>query len=159
ANQFNTTTFAEITTRKLRLEFDSDGPSSTGILEWRVYDSGKSPNFAPTVSVGPDRFVVLPGRTYLNATARDDGKPRSSLDIKWSQESGPGEVAFADATAASTTATFSKPGEYALRLTANDGQASGSGILHVTAMPPAPATPLNFVWPRNYKVNSPFWQA
>src|SRR5664280_1883972 len=30
-NQFNSTTFAEITTSRLRLEFDSDGPASTGL--------------------------------------------------------------------------------------------------------------------------------
>ena len=43
-NKFNTTMFDEVTTTKLRLEIDSDGRNlSTGILAWKVYDSGKSP--------------------------------------------------------------------------------------------------------------------
>ena len=51
-NKFNTTTFDEITTMKLRLEMDSSGQLSTGILGWKVYDSGKSPDFPPTVVAG-----------------------------------------------------------------------------------------------------------
>lgn len=46
-NQYNTTTFDEVITSKLKLEIDSDGEFSTGILEWKVYDSGKSPEFPP----------------------------------------------------------------------------------------------------------------
>ncbi len=45
---FNQTTFAEITTSRLRLEFDSDEKNSTGIIEWRVYDTGKSPKLGAT---------------------------------------------------------------------------------------------------------------
>src|SRR5689334_197072 len=44
-DEFNTTRFEEVTTLKLRLEMDGDGEFSTGILEWRVLDSGKSPEF------------------------------------------------------------------------------------------------------------------
>src|SRR6185312_15196135 len=47
ANKFNTTTFAEVKTTKVRLEMDSDGQLSTGLLEWKVYDSGNSPFFLP----------------------------------------------------------------------------------------------------------------
>jgi hypothetical protein len=36
--KFNTTTFEEVTTSKLRLEIDSSEQFSTGILDWRVYD-------------------------------------------------------------------------------------------------------------------------
>ena len=44
-DKLNPTGFDEITASKLRLEMDGDGEYSTGILEWRVYDSGKSPAF------------------------------------------------------------------------------------------------------------------
>ena len=37
-SKFNTTTFEEVTTSKLRLEIDSSEEFSTGILDWRVYD-------------------------------------------------------------------------------------------------------------------------
>jgi alpha-L-rhamnosidase len=49
-DRYNTTTFKEIATSKLKLEFDSNGPS-TGILEFKVYDAGKSPKFPPVVKV------------------------------------------------------------------------------------------------------------
>ena len=158
-NKFNTTTFPEITTSKLRLEFDSEGKSSTGLLDWRVFDSGKSPNFPPTVSAGVDRFVVVSGQTYLNGTVKDDGKPRSTPTVRWSKDSGPGKVTFTDTSAAVTTAKFSKQGDYVLKLTADDGQAKASGLVHVTVTPPPPAQHLSFVWPRSYQVTSPFWQA
>ena len=47
---YNTTTFKAVTTTKLKLEFDSNGPS-TGILEFKVYDAGKSPKFPPVEKV------------------------------------------------------------------------------------------------------------
>src|SRR5215469_15932977 len=53
-NQFNVTTFDEVTTPKLRLEMDGSDNFSTGILEWRVLDSGKSPDFPPKVRAGVD---------------------------------------------------------------------------------------------------------
>jgi len=49
-NKYNTTTFKAVTTSKLKLEFDSNG-QSTGILEFKVYDAGKSPKFPPVVKV------------------------------------------------------------------------------------------------------------
>ena len=49
-NKYNTTTFEEITTSKLKLELDSD-KASTGILEFKVYDAGGSPKFPPVVKV------------------------------------------------------------------------------------------------------------
>ncbi len=79
-DQFNTTTFDEVTTSKLRLEIDSDEGFSTGILEWRVLDSGKSPKFPPSVKAGIDRVVVLGGKTYLNGDGQD-ARCRGRLDI------------------------------------------------------------------------------
>ncbi|MFC1601607.1 family 78 glycoside hydrolase catalytic domain [Candidatus Sumerlaeota bacterium] len=55
-NKYNATTFEEITTSKLKLEFDS-GAASTGILEFKVYDAGKSPKFPPVVKI--NRFIAL----------------------------------------------------------------------------------------------------
>ena len=74
ASQYNTTTFDEVRTSKLRLEIDGDGNYSTGILEWRVYDSGKSPDFPPSVTAGVDRVVVLGGKTYLAGELKTLGK-------------------------------------------------------------------------------------
>jgi uncharacterized protein len=157
-HSFNPTTFPEITTTKLRLEFDGNGDSSTGILEWRVYDTGKSPNFPPTVSAGVDRVVVQPGQTWLSGKVKDDGKPQPSPTVKWRQAAGPGKVTFADATATGTTARFSKVGDYVLALTADDGQASASDELLVTVLAKPSQPPLSPVWTTPYQVSSPFWQ-
>jgi len=54
-DKYNTTTFKEVTTSKLKLEFDSAG-ASTGILEFKVYDAGKSPKFPPSGKV--NRFIA-----------------------------------------------------------------------------------------------------
>jgi hypothetical protein len=157
ANRFNTTTFAEIRSSRLRLEFDSNGDFSTGILQWRVYDSGKSPNFAPVVAAGPDRVAVLPGKTWLRATVRDDGKPKPVPTVTWSKQSGPGEVAFEDVHAAETYAGFSAPGAYVLRLTADDGELTGSDTLGVEVIAPPPAGRLDPVATKAYQLNSPLW--
>jgi hypothetical protein len=69
ADRYNTTTFDEVTTTGLRLEFTSNGDSSTGIIEWKVHgnESGSvkprpvifSGNF--TVSVTGNKInIVLP---------------------------------------------------------------------------------------------------
>ncbi len=155
-NKYNLTTFSAITTNKLRLEFDSSG-QSTGLLQWKVYDSGQSPNFAPVVRAGVDRVVVLGGKTWLSGTARDDGKPGSALKVVWSRDSGPGEVAFADAGAADTTATFSAVGAYVLRLSASDGQLSAMDTLKVVVEPAPPPAHLRGVHTDTYQINSPLW--
>jgi DUF1680 family protein len=156
--RFNSTTFDEVQTSKLRLEIDSDGTLSTGILEWKVYDSGKSPDFPPVVHAGVDRVVVLGGKTYLKGTVKmlkaDDETPA----VQWSKESGPGNVSFAGA-ALETTATFSAPGNYTLKLTAGKGDRMASSTLNVKVEPPPPGERLDVVYTRNYKIDSPLWNA
>src|SRR5207244_1007956 len=78
-------------------------------------------NQPPTVNAGPDQSITLPNTATLNGTVTDDGYPTgSTLTITWSKVSGPGTVTFNNASAASTTASFSTSGTYVLRLTAND---------------------------------------
>ncbi len=69
-NQYNVTTFDEVKTTRLRLEMDGEGQNATGLLQWRVIDSGSSPKFPPIVVAGVDRDVVLGGRTYLGGTVK-----------------------------------------------------------------------------------------
>jgi uncharacterized protein len=157
-HSFNTTTFPELTTSRLRFEFDGNGDSSTGLLEWRIYDTGKSPNFPPIVSAGVDRIVVQPARTYLTGRVKDDGKPKPVLVIRWSKQSGPGRVNFANVSAVDTTANFSAVGDYVLQLVADDGQLSTSNSLRVTVAPKPLALHLSPVWTKTYQVSSPFWR-
>ncbi len=159
-NQFNVTSFDEVTTTRLRLEIDAGGATagtgiSTGIIEWRVLDSGRSPAFPPTVAAGVDRDVVLGGKTYLHGSVKAPGGGATGATLVWSQASGPGAVTFADAHAAVTTATFSAVGDYVLRLQAGSGAlvAADTAKVHVAA--PPPAAPLEQIATLPYQVSSP----
>lgn len=158
-DRFNTTSFDEVATTRIRLEFDSDGRSSTGLLQFRVYDSGATANFAPVVSADSDRLVMLGGKTYLAGRALDDGKPSGRLAVKWSKVSGPGAVAFSSPSSQATFARFSAPGVYRLKLTADDGELSTSAAVRVTVHPTPPRTHLEAVATSPYRVTSPFWRA
>ncbi len=157
-SQYNTTTFDEIRTSKLRLEIDGNDTFSTGILEWKVYDSGQSPDFPPQVDAGVDRDVVLGGKTYLAGKTKSLAKKGSApVKTTWSKVSGPGAVAFADAGAQTTSATFSAVGDYVLRLTASKGSLSGSSTLNVKVVTPPPAQNLHLVDTKPYRIDSPLW--
>jgi DUF1680 family protein len=156
-DKYNTTTFDEVSTSRLRLEIDSSGTYSTGILEWKVYDSGKSPDFPPRVAAGVDRVVMVGGKTYLNGEIKTlkDG----TAAVTWSKVSGPGNVEFADARAPVTTATFSKAGDYVLKLTAGEGQLRASSELAVKVEASPPERHLDLIDTKRYTINSPLWNS
>ena len=78
-------------------------------------------NQVPFVTAGQNQIVTLPDPVLLRGLASDDGLPTNgTLSVLWSQLSGPGDVDFASANQTNTTATFSTPGTYVLRLTASD---------------------------------------
>ena len=156
--RFNSTTFDEVHTARLRLEIDSAGPCSTGLLEWRVYDAGSSPDFPPSVVAGADRMVMRGGTTYLSGSVKSV-KPSRTPEAVWSKVSGPGTVTFADAHAPVTTARFSAPGEYVLKLTAGKGALSASSTLKVKTVDPPPAQRLDAVYTKRYRIDSPLWTA
>ena len=157
-DQFNPTTFDEVHTARLRLEMDGDGQYSTGLLEWRVFDSGNSPEFPPSVTAGGDRMVVLGGKTYLSGQVKRL-KGGATDDVRWSMASGPGTVTFADASSPITTATFSKAGSYVLQLNAGRGLLSASAKLSVQVELPPPAERLDVVYTKPYTIDSPLWNA
>jgi hypothetical protein len=156
-NSFNTTSFDEVKTTKLRLEMDSDGQLSTGLLEWKVYDSGNSPMFPPSARAGLDRDVVLGGKTYLAGAAKS--VQNGDFKTKWSKESGPGTVTFENPAALETTAMFSKAGDYVLKLTASAGKGNSSSTLKVKVAEPPPKDRLNVVYTKKYSIDSPLWNA
>jgi DUF1680 family protein len=156
ANGFNSTTFDEVKTDKLRLEIVSDGTHSTGITEWKVYSSGAVPLFPPTVEAGVDRAVVLGGKTYLSGKA-DWLVPASAQRMHWAKASGPGAVVFADAASADTTAIFSMPGEYVLELTAFGDKDNTTSKLFVRAEKAPPRERLNVVYTTHYSIDNPMW--
>src|SRR5207244_86606 len=90
-------------------------------------------NQAPAVNAGPDATITLPANVAtLTGSVTDDGVPGTGVTSLWTKMSGPGTVTFANAAAASTTATFSMQGSYVLQLTANDGTMSGSDTVIIT---------------------------
>jgi len=158
ADKFNFTAFPEVTTTKLRLAIVGRGSASTGILAWRVLDSGKSPEFPPRVNAGVDRDVMVGGKTYLSGTLKFL-KSNPTAAVTWSKDSGPGRVTFEAAHTNVTTATFSKPGDYVLKLTAGTGKLKSSGTLNVKVVTPPPAQRLDVVYTKPYQINNPLWNA
>ena len=158
ADKFNVTTFPEVTTTRLKLGMAGNENFSTGILEWRVLDSGKSPEFPPRVNAGVDRDVMLGGKTYLSGTVKFL-KSNSSAKVTWSKDSGPGRTTFADAHTNVTTATFSKPGDYVLKLTAGEGKLAASSTLKVKVTTPPPTQRLDVVYTKPYQIDNPLWNA
>ena len=101
-------------------------------------------NNPPVVNAGPDQSVQFPDAASLNGSVTDDGKPTPpNLTSQWTKLSGPGTVAFGDATSPVTTATFSDPGTYVLRLTGNDSQLSTQDDVTVVSNPSGGTTTLN----------------
>ncbi len=78
-------------------------------------------NYPPAVDAGRDLTVqTLARQVTLEGQATDDGQPSGTLTVGWTVVSGPGTVVFSDLTAPRSTATFSQPGRYTLRLSAED---------------------------------------
>ena len=124
---------------------------------------------------GVDRVVMKHGKTYLNGWAGYGAPPRPGRGgrggaatpaptgpapkTKWSKVSGPGTVTFADANAASTTATFSAAGEYVLRVSADNGETTAASTLTVKVELPPPAKQLSPVVTTRHTITSPLWSA
>ncbi len=124
-----------------------------------AYDAGANGKIpvgtdnAPVVSAGADIVLGTVGDVaQLNGQVLDDNKPFGPSVITWSLVEGPGSVNFADENAATTTATFTSPGTYLLRLTASDGFAlpvSDLVEVRVGSLSIRPATGLTAWWPAN----------
>jgi hypothetical protein len=94
-------------------------------------------NMAPLVDAGADAAVGLPAVADLDGTVSDDGLPNppGAFTTTWSKVSGPGLVAFGNANAVDTTASFASAGTYVLRLTADDGALSAFDETTITVTP------------------------
>ncbi len=98
---------------------------------------GPGTNQPPLASAGTDQTVTLPGSASLDGNVSDDGLPNppGATTVTWSKVSGFGDVSFGNPGAVDTTASFSAAGTYVLRLTASDGQATGTDEVTVTVRP------------------------
>ena len=128
---------------------------------------------------GVDRITVLPGKTYLRGWVGygdppKPGRPQGAngaqaavpaapagrpVTAKWSKESGPGTVTFENDTALMTTAKFSALGPYVLKLTASNGATTHASTLNVSVEAPPPLNKLDAVYTKEFKIDSPLWNA
>jgi hypothetical protein len=132
-----TATFNAPGTYVLRLTGDDSVLSANDDVTVTVAEEGTPPvNAAPLVDAGPDVAVTRPAAASLAGSVSDDGLPAGAVTATWSKVSGPGNVAFADAQAPATTATFTTAGPYVLRLTADDGELSAADDVSVTVADP-----------------------
>ncbi len=114
---------------------NSDDPNENDgkLYEFALGGTPPPTNLPPTLSAGPDRAIQLPATAPLDGSVSDDGlpSPPGATTVTWSQTSGPGTATFANRNAVDTTASFSGPGSYVLRLTASDGQLQASDEMKV----------------------------
>jgi len=100
------------------------GGDSEPIMKWYKVAYANAPSPWPEVDAGQGQTIILPEDTaYLAGFTTDDGlpDPPGSVSTVWALYSGPEPVAFADEHALDTAVTFSGPGTYVFRLTADDG--------------------------------------
>jgi hypothetical protein len=114
--------------KRVAESFDGGAPPILHI----EYGGGSPQNLAPVADAGPDQQVTLPDTATMAGTASDDGLPGGTLSTTWSQVSGPGTASFTAPSSLSTMVSFSEPGIYVLRLTANDGALQTSDDITVT---------------------------
>ena len=98
------------------------------------------PNLAPTVNAGGIISGNVTG-VSLNGLVADDSQPDPprAVTYAWTQQSGPGIATFVNASAAATSATFSLPGSYVLRLSSSDSLLTAFNNLTVFAKDTAAA--------------------
>ena len=98
----------------------------------------------PAGAMGKPRTATVGEPIEITVWARDDGRARTSVasagrhavpvSLTWFKHQGPGRVEFAEPTAevpveggsATTAVTFDAPGEYVLRVRANDASGVSS---------------------------------
>ncbi|PZU08852.1 MAG: Tat pathway signal protein [Sphingomonas sp.] len=155
-DRYNTTRFDAVTTTKIRIVMVGNGKNSPGILQWKVYNRGPVPAFAPAVAAGVDRTLVLGGRTYMNGKAKWLAKQPGDA-VRWSQVSGPGTVVFEDPAALRTAATVSTPGDYVLELAGIGAGGVSKSVVQLRVEEGPPSERLDVVYTTPYAITSPFW--
>ena len=131
-----TATFSEPGVYELAITADDGDLTTTDAVVITV--SPQPPNTAPVVNAGVDVVATLGSTTSLVGVVSDDGLPipPAAYTVAWSKVSGPGSAIFSAPNAATTNVGFTAKGVYVLRLTANDGAATGSDDIVVDVRAP-----------------------
>lgn len=89
-----------------------------------------------SISVSAPGTVILPATLPLTATVSDSAlHSGGTIALTWSEVSGPGSVTFTSPNSTATSASFSQPGGYVLKLSATDPDASDSVQIPITVNP------------------------
>lgn len=137
---YNRVQFSKVVAKAIRATFTPQAGQAIGLKEIQAYETdivpeGETANQAPSV----DAYIAssTSSGAQLVGTVKDDGLPSDTLTTTWEQVSGPenGEAKFVDATAANTTVTFNREGDYVLKLTAFDGEKTGFKEVTVHGIP------------------------
>lgn len=136
----NRVRFPALRTAALRVVVTHAGTARTGIKEVQVFDSGLpalafAANTPPQVQAWQLDTPSADGAVVVRARLGDDGLPNGTLQVRWHVQQAPegGDAVFADATALQTSVRFTRAGQYALRLVANDGALIGHADVQVSA--------------------------
>jgi DUF1680 family protein len=153
--EYNPTSFDAVKTTRLRLEMDSADRWVAALLEWEVFAAPGAGPVAPLVLAGADRDVMVDGKTYLSGRVRAVGQLGG---CRWNKVTGPGTVRFGAIDSARSTASFTAPGDYILRLTAWQDHLRSASTLRVKVLQPPPAKRLDVVYTTRYSIDNPFWR-
>ena len=99
---------------------------------------GPVSNQAPVVDAGPDVSVQINVPVTLTGTVTDDGLPNppGAVTFVWTYLGTNTGVVIPNPQSLTNTFTFSTPGDYTFRLTANDGAVSAYSDVTVTVLEP-----------------------
>jgi hypothetical protein len=151
-----------------RLFFGFHEPALAGLtahgrrmLQAAILWSGRT-NAAPWVEAGPSLSATLVTNSVsvsLAGRVIDDGlgSPPGTLAVLWQKLSGPGSVSFGNVSQAATTATFTVPGDYVLRLSASDGLQLSSDLTFVTILVAGANAPPGVSAGRDQTIRYPQW--
>lgn len=130
-----TASFPSVGVYTLQLEADDGGLHL--VSDEVVITVGPPGNQPPVVDAGPPQIVTLPAGAILDGTVTDDGLPNPPgvVTTDWVKVSGQGLVTFGDPSAVDTTASFSAPGVYVLRLSAFDGALTSTDEVTISVNP------------------------
>ena len=123
-------TLAHDPAKKLGLRLFTQAPQQIEISSQHAYGTAQprlviETTDAPAIvitSPAVNPAAILPGcALQISATVTAIPARAGSVTLQWTQVSGSGTVVFTSPTQAATGAIFSKPGDYVIRLSADDG--------------------------------------
>ncbi|MBT4817715.1 MAG: hypothetical protein HON70_18560, partial [Lentisphaerae bacterium] len=129
--------------------------NNSGYVTVKELEQAMPFNRPPAVDAGQDLRTDL--RTLrLEGRVGDDGRPnREPLRIKWEVIEGTGQVTFDDEASPETNATFAMPGDYLLRLVADDGELWLSDMVAIHILPPGTSSVA--AWEFNRSLDKEGW--